>query len=119
MSTTEKYSPLALTLTHRKPITLEAELLTVEVIDIKDSRCPKEARCVWAGHAAVTLKVSKAGLETETIVIGTAAPASMNLPGEAAYSVYRFKLLKLDPANSIALPPKQKDYRAKLEINGR
>lgn len=71
------------------PVTLGGQL-RIELVDAKDSRCPKDARCIWAGHAAATLKVRQTGLAEAAIVIGTEAPAGMNLPFAAVYAGYRF-----------------------------
>ena len=89
--------PAIVELDFGKPVTL-AEQLRIELVDVKDSRCPKDARCIWAGHAAATLKVKKAGLAEAAIVIGSAAPAGMQLPFEAVYAGYRFTLVDLTPA---------------------
>ncbi len=32
--------------------------LTIKFIAVEDSRCPKDANCVWAGNAKVTIRVT-------------------------------------------------------------
>ena len=92
------------------------EGLTVSAVAIKDDRCPVEVQCVWAGHAEVTLQVSKAGVATE-ITIGTPTPASMNLPFEAAVGSYRFSLLSLEPGKSLSNPAAPSIYRATVQVS--
>lgn len=36
---------------------VEAEGLKLQLLSIRDSRCPKDVRCVWAGAAITTLSV--------------------------------------------------------------
>lgn len=36
----------------------ENKELTIELVNVNDSRCPEEVICVWQGDAAVDLKVS-------------------------------------------------------------
>jgi len=96
--------------------TIPEEGLTISVVAVKDDRCPVEVQCVWAGHAAVTLQVSKAGAADE-IKIGTPAPASMKLPSEATYGSYRFSLLSLEPSKSLSKPAIQSAYRATVQVS--
>lgn len=72
------------------------ESLTVELVEINDSRCPVKVTCIWAGHAAVTLQVGKPGSPAGRVVIGTDAPDSMGLPGDANYDGYSFHLVELE-----------------------
>ena len=81
------------------------ESLTVRLVEINDSRCPATVTCVWAGHAAVTLQVSKPGLAPATVVIGSQAPASRGLPYEASYAGHLFHLLALEaPGDQVPAP---------------
>ena len=76
------------------------ESLTVELTEINDSRCPANVACIWAGHATVTLQVSKPGLVAGRVVIGSEAPSSMDLPSDANYGGYLFHLLELERGNA-------------------
>ncbi|PKM08260.1 MAG: hypothetical protein CVV14_05060 [Gammaproteobacteria bacterium HGW-Gammaproteobacteria-4] len=95
------------------PVDIATEALTLELVAVKDDRCPENVSCIWAGHAAVTLKVGKVGAATRTITLGTQAPPHMRLPYDAAYEGYRFHLAKLEPGNtqSPATP-----YRATVTV---
>ena len=92
------------------------EGLTLSVVAVHDDRCPVEVQCIWAGHAAVTLRVSKGGDSAE-ISIGTPAPASMKLPSEATHGPYRFSLVGLEPGKSLAQPVAPSAYRATIQIS--
>lgn len=96
------------------PVDIATEALTLELVSVKDDRCPQNVSCIWAGHAAVTLKVGKPGAATRTITLGTQAPPHMRLPYDAAYEGYRFHLAKLEPGNtqSPATP-----YRATVTVS--
>jgi len=82
------------------------ESLTVKLVEINDSRCPATVTCVWAGHAAVTLQVSKPGLAPATLVIGSQAPAAMGLPYEASYAGHLFHLLALETGGNTVPAPR-------------
>ncbi len=107
-------SPYTVTLVRGHPVDIATESLTIELLSVKDDRCPKAVSCIWAGHAAVTLKVGKAGAATKAITLGTQAPPHMRLPYDAAYEGYRFHLAKLEPSNtqSSATP-----YRATVTVS--
>ena len=110
-------APYTVTVELGKPAVIPEEVLTVELVAVKDNRCAVEVKCVWAGHAEVTLQVSKPGTAAKALAIGTLAPASMNLPFEATYGSYRFALLGLEPGNSLAKPVAQSAYRATVQVS--
>lgn len=87
-----------LTLQVGRPMTLTQQGLTVEFVEFTDSRCPVGTHCVWAGHATATLRISRPGVPTESIVIGTQAPPAMQLPYQAVSGAYLFTLMALEPA---------------------
>lgn len=109
-------TPQTITIELGKPARMAEEGLAVELVAVKDDRCPVEVKCIWAGHAAVTLHVSGAGASAGNMVIGTAAPASMNLPFEAQHGPYRFTLVTLEPGNSLT-PVAQSAYRATVQVS--
>ena len=45
--------------------------LRIRVAAIEDSRCPKDATCVWAGNAKVTIRVTNRNGRTETFDLNT------------------------------------------------
>ena len=79
------------------PASIAQEKLTLSLTDVKDSRCPVGAQCIWAGHAAVTLAVSQKGGPAQEVVIGTEAPENLKLPFKATHGPYTLSLVKLEP----------------------
>ncbi len=102
------------TVSREQPAHIAAASLSIELIAVKDDRCPERVNCIWAGHAAITLKVSKSGAATKSITLGTAAPPPMGLPYDAVYEGYRFHLVKLQPGNSGAADAR---YRATVQVS--
>ena len=94
--------------------------LSIQFVEASDSRCPEGARCVWAGHAKVSLHVIRQGATAETIVVGTEAPPAMNLPFHATLDDLTFSLTKLQPLPSAknASEP-QKSLQATILIEKR
>jgi hypothetical protein len=80
-----------------RPATLAQEQLTLRLTEVKDSRCPEGAQCVWAGHAAVTMNAEKPGLPTQPVTIGSDAPENLKLPYQATYGPYTLTLSQLTP----------------------
>lgn len=84
--------------------------LTVTFESVADSRCPKNATCVWEGDAIVTLQVAGAK--------GAPAPYKLHTNRRLAASVkaagHTIRLLDLQPA---AAPPAGQDYTARLRIS--
>lgn len=58
------------------PCTLEGGLV-IEVTEIKDSRCPEGAACVWEGDAAVMVRAGEEAVSLHTN--STVGPASVTL----------------------------------------
>ncbi len=106
-----------ITIRYGQPARIAPAGLEIALIAVKDDRCPMEARCIWAGHAAVTLKISQAGAAS-TVIIGTPAPPDMKLAGDADVGQYRLHLENLEPANSTS-GRKLSDYRATVTLTPR
>lgn len=104
------------TVTHDRKAVIREEALTIELTDVKDSRCPRDVRCIWAGHAAVMLRVGLGSAAAEPVVIGTPAPEGMGLPSAAMLDAYRFSLPGLVPEPVRAGPISLSRYRATVEI---
>src|SRR5215216_645011 len=73
----------------------------------EDSRCPVGVDCVWAGNAAVAVKLSKAKGDSASVNLNT------NLdPKERSYEQYVITLTKLSPYPKKDSSIKKKDYVA-------
>lgn len=91
--------------------------LTVKLVEINDSRCPAKVTCIWAGHAAVTLQISKPGSPVGRVTIGTEAPPNMNLPRDANYEGYSFHLVGLEPGNADGSTQDAPSQRATVKVS--
>ena len=59
---------------------------------VEDSRCPIDARCVWAGNAKIKIAVSKGKMAAKTIELNSGLkPDSITIYG------YEIKLVDLSP----------------------
>ena len=97
-------------------ISVQDESLTVELLSVKDNRCAAEVKCVWAGYAELTLRVSRGGADAETVVVGTLPPEQKDAPRRGAYRSYRLSLDSLEPPNSMAKPVEPSTYRAMVTV---
>ena len=105
-----------LVLVHGQKTVIADESLTVELVEINDSRCPVKVTCIWAGHAAVTLQVGKPGSPAGRVVIGSEAPSSMDLPGDANYAGYLFHLVELERGNADGSTQATSSQRATISV---
>jgi len=73
--------------------------LTVTFVGVKeDSRCPDNARCVWAGNAAVELRI-EGGADSAAITLNSGVePKSIGVQG------LRFTIASLLPTPVIGAP---------------
>lgn len=106
-----------LVLTRGQQVVIASESLTVKLTEINDSRCPAKVTCVWAGHAAVTLQVSKPGSTAGNLTIGTEAPPTMNLPRDASHAGYLFQLVELTPGNADGSTQPEPVQRATIKVS--
>ena len=84
-------------------------ILTID--SVKDSRCPTEVVCFWAGNAVVSFtfkqKQNNVSFDLNTF------------PGfrtDTLINHYRFTLKRLTPENSTDNPPALEDYNAEVII---
>ena len=110
-------TPYAVTIELGKPVLVLEGELTVELLAVKDHRCAVDVLCVWAGHAEVTLRVTKPGSDAKTLVLGTLAPTPISPHLETTYGSYRFALVGLVPRNAMSRPVAQSLYRAKVQVS--
>ncbi len=112
-STVQIGKPFTLTCCGGTPqvATFQPAKMRLEFLRVKgDSRCPSDVACVWAGSAAVELRVSS-GKTQQTITLNTGMePMSVKVMG------YRLKLVGVEPGRGKqqAAPPKL--YQATLTL---
>lgn len=104
------------TLVATSPVQVGREPLSLQLVAVRDQRCPSDVRCAWAGHATVAVQVRREGASPQTILLGTPSPPAMHLPGEASAGPYRFRLVDLEPANHSTTPPTLLQYRARVRV---
>lgn len=105
------------TVTAAAAVDVPGEPLRLQVVAVNDHRCPADVRCAWAGHASVALQVSRSGSPPQVVLLGTASPPPMNLPGEGRLGGYRFRLVDLSPANTTLDKPNLLQYGAVIQVS--
>jgi len=101
-----------------------AHSATVEVADtglevrfqgvLEDSRCPENARCMWAGNARVELHVGVEGEAGESLVLNTHGGEA--LPSTGCAGGLELELFGLRPYPSTEGPPPADRYVATLVV---
>jgi len=81
---------------------------------LEDSRCPENARCMWAGNARVALRVGAEGEAGESLVLNTHGGEA--LPSTGCAAGLEIELLGLQPYPSTEGPPKADQYVATLVV---
>jgi len=77
-----------------------------------DSRCPTDVVCVWAGNAAVELRVSRDGSPEETIELNsTVEPRSIEWNGV----LLRLVEVRPEPISTQSIDPG--DYSVRVEVS--
>jgi hypothetical protein len=72
----------------------------------EDSRCPIGALCIWAGNAAVVIKI---------VDVMDTLNTNLN-PKEIFYNSYKITLLKLSPYPQIGVPRDTTQYVAQFVV---
>ena len=116
MASTPASASTSVTLAIGHPVAVPGASFTLEMLSVKDGRCPVGANCIWAGHALVTLRVTEPGMPSQTVEIGTQAPAHMNLPYEATHGGHRMTLVELVPLATVGQTVAMGDYRATVQV---
>jgi hypothetical protein len=89
---------------------LAEEKIKIKLVEVlEDSRCPKGARCIWAGNAKVKLELTKN--ETRTVELNTALD-----PKTISYSGYDIKILSLTPYPDTSKNTNKSEYEVTLEL---
>jgi len=88
-----------------------AAALTFKAVQ-RDSRCPKDVRCIRAGEAVVVLELRDRSTETSTLTfdVPPGGGASQSLRG------YRIEIVSLDPQAEADVEIAARDYTATIKI---
>ena len=86
--------------------------LTLLWEEVTDSRCPKEADCIWAGEVEVRLTVVADGSQGAELVLRL--PERDGVGPSGSVEGYSIRLEQVTPAASLAM--RQEDYRSLLTV---
>jgi hypothetical protein len=79
---------------------------------VEDSRCPVGTTCVWAGDAAIALRVERQNAAPARFTLHTDLPSARDVEQSGS----RIGLVSLTPRPTAAGKPRPEDYRATLSI---
>ena len=89
-------------------VSIKNEQLSFQFVHVpEDSRCPLGAQCIWAGNAAVVIKIFNV-LDTVNTYLN---------PKEIIYNSYKITLIKLSPNPQIGVPRDTTQYVAQFVVN--
>jgi hypothetical protein len=66
--------------------------LKIKLIEIKDTRCPVDVDCIWAGNAVIKFSVSKGNSAAKTFELNTTSE-----PISVSYQCYEIKIKEISP----------------------
>jgi hypothetical protein len=75
-----------------------------------DSRCPSDVTCVWAGDAAIRLRIGHSGISGDTTLHTTTSPRATTIGG------VRIEVVALRPTPVANRPVDPKAYRVTLRL---
>jgi len=88
-------------------VSIKNEQLNFQFVNVpEDSRCPIGALCIWAGNAAVIIKIFDA-MDTVNTYLN---------PKEIIYGPYKIALLTLSPYPIIGVPRDSTQYVAQFVV---
>lgn len=87
--------------------------LTIRFVEVvEDSRCPENARCVWAGNAKIKIEVKSKGAASQTIELNTNGNDK-----SARYNGLLIELIDVSPAKKTNAPIKKNAYVATIAVS--
>jgi hypothetical protein len=85
--------------------------LRIKFVAVEDSRCPRDANCVWAGNAKVTIRVTNRRGQSRTFDLNT------NLQGKSArFDGYEITLGAVSPYPSSTARINRNGYTANFTV---
>ena len=92
--------------------TITKDKLTIKFISVvEDSRCPKDAACIWSGNAKIQLKLKKKNGAWETFELNTDIEKR-----EIRFSGYAIKIVGLTPTPKANVRINRNGYVATFSI---
>lgn len=90
--------------------------LTIKLVKVNDSRCPINARCIWAGEAVVSLTVVKPSQNQGEVVL-TSKAGSPESAIKTLADNSTIKLIDVQPAPIVPSQVQQADYVVTLVVS--
>jgi hypothetical protein len=88
-------------------VSIKNEQLNFQFVNVpEDSRCPEGAMCIWAGNAAVVIKIFNV-MDTVNTYLN---------PKKIDYDSYTITLLQLSPYPKIGVPRDTTQYVAQFVV---
>ena len=85
--------------------------ISIELLNVNESRCAEGAICVWEGNAGVEMRI-KEGDNSVDFILNT---HSTKLKDTILYN-YRIEMIDVSPYPILDESVKLKDYKIKLEV---
>jgi hypothetical protein len=93
-------------------VTVEGSNTRVQFVEVTgDSRCPANARCIWAGDAVVEIRIAEPGSSSDYDLHTADAQHAV-----ATHRDFQVRLLGLQPYPFTDRPVAPADYRVTLEV---
>ncbi len=104
-----------LTLAFQAQATVPSSTLNVQFVGYRDSRCPADVQCAWAGEAQAFFWVTGGSLQPQVVVL----PWSGAMPARNVVRVgaHGFQLITLEPRPLQAGRVSPSDYKATLTVH--
>ena len=88
--------------------------LRVQFLDIsEDSRCPKNAQCIWEGRAIAVVEVFMENISQKVELV---EHGLTDTPAKKQFEEYEF-VFRIVPYPEVEMQISQDDYRLKLTVN--
>jgi hypothetical protein len=85
--------------------------LKIKLIEIKDTRCPVDVDCVWAGNAVIKFSLSKGNSAAKTFELNSGIE-----PMSVSYQGYEIKIKEISPQRKSAESEKSAQQSVILTI---
>jgi hypothetical protein len=94
-----------------KQIAISGTKLMVKLIEVKDTRCPADVNCVWAGNAIVKISIIKGKSAAKMLELNTGID-----PRNVIFEGYEITLGEVTPLPKSSQTVKPNDYFVKISL---
>lgn len=92
--------------------------LSVQFVGYRDSRCPSDVTCVWAGEAQAFVWVAGPGMDAHVVSLPWRGGADTPTQAVQRVGAYTLRLASLEPHPHSGGKVAPGDYRVVLEVGG-